>query len=165
MAQTATVSVRRTAEVLQGNSGLDFSLASVTAGEQGELQQLPPARVVAQNVVADVAEKGPGVTYPVVYLFCDKVENRLREKFRTFSGKAHLTMDVRVTDHHLGTIEDRLRLYVDAATQVLDNHRGDWGEGMYFAGGYEVTFSPVKRGGKNYVQTAKVQFDLDVSLD
>jgi hypothetical protein len=56
-----------------------------------------------------------------------------------------------------------LQLYVDAVTRVLDRSRGDWSEGMYYTGGYEVTFGAVKRGGKNFVQTAKVAFEVGVS--
>jgi hypothetical protein len=47
---------------------------------------------------------------------------------------------------------------------VLDAHRGDWGGGMFFAGGYEVSFGTTKHGGKNFIQAAKVTFDVDVSI-
>ena len=48
--------------------------------------------------------------------------------------------------------------------QVLDFSRGDWGDGMYYAGGYQVTFGSVKHGGKNFVQSAKVIFEIGVSI-
>jgi hypothetical protein len=34
---------------------------------------------------------------------------------------------------------------------------------MFYAGGYDVEFGPVKRGGKNFLQSAKVSFEVDVS--
>jgi hypothetical protein len=46
---------------------------------------------------------------------------------------------------------------------VLDGNRGSWGEGAFFTGGYEVTFDPVQHGGKNFLQIAKVVFDVDLS--
>jgi hypothetical protein len=49
-------------------------------------------------------------------------------------------------------------------TQVLDGNRGDWGSGMYYAGGYQVAFGAVKHGGKNYIQVAKVTFEIGVSI-
>ena len=49
--------------------------------------------------------------------------------------------------------------------QVLDFSRGDFGEGMYYAGGYQVVFSAVKHGGKNFVQSAKVSFEIGVSIN
>ena len=41
---------------------------------------------------------------------------------------------------------------------------GDWGQGMFFAGGYEVAFEPVRHGGKNFLQVAKVSFEVDLSV-
>ena len=45
-------------------------------------------------------------------------------------------------------LEDQLRLYVDAVTQVLDANRGSWGQGAFYTGGYEVNFEPVQQGGQ-----------------
>jgi hypothetical protein len=47
---------------------------------------------------------------------------------------------------------------------ALDVSSGDWGGGMYFAGGYQVAFGPVKQGGKNFIQTAKITFEIGVSI-
>jgi hypothetical protein len=52
---------------------------------------------------------------------------------------------------------------VDAVTQVLDANRGSWGEGAFYAGGYEVSFDPIRHGGKNFIQSAKVSFEVDLS--
>jgi hypothetical protein len=46
---------------------------------------------------------------------------------------------------------------------VLDSSRGTWGQGMYFTGGYEVNFDAVQHGGSNFVQAAKVSFEVDLS--
>ena len=51
----------------------------------------------------------------------------------------------------------------DAVTQILDANRGNWGQGAFYTGGYEVTFDPVKQGGKNFLQVAKVTFEVDMS--
>jgi hypothetical protein len=56
-----------------------------------------------------------------------------------------------------------LQLYVDAVTQVLDSNRGTWGQGMFFTGGYAVNFDAVQHGGSNFVQVAKVSFEVDLS--
>jgi len=48
-------------------------------------------------------------------------------------------------------------------TQVLDANRGSWGQGMFFTGGYEVKFDPVQHGGRNFLQVAKVTFEVDLS--
>ena len=104
-----------------------------------------------------------GVKYPVVYVYSDRVRNVLTEKFRNFSGKVRTVTEVRVSQDRIEGIEDQLRLYVDAVTQVLDANRGNWGQGAFYTGGYEVTFDPVQHGGQNFLQVAKVSFEVDFS--
>jgi hypothetical protein len=96
-------------------------------------------------------------------VYCTKVVNELREKFRTFSGDAQMTVEVRVSQDRLDQIETNLQAYTDAVTQVLDNSRGDWGDGMFFDGEYDVTFGGVKHGGRNFLQIAKISFVLEIS--
>ena len=75
-----------------------------------------------------------------------------------------LSVDVRVSQDRLEDIERQLELYVEAVTDVLDANRGDWGQGMFYTGGYEVSFGGTRHGGRNFVQSAKVTFEVDVSL-
>ena len=74
-----------------------------------------------------------------------------------------MAVEVRFSQDRLEGVEDRLRGYVDAVTLVLERNQGDWGAGMFYGGGYEVAFGPVKRGGRNFVQSAKVTFAVEVS--
>ena len=60
-------------------------------------------------------------------------------------------------------LQDALENYADAITQVLSGNRGDWGNGMFYAGQYQVAFTAVKHGGRNFMQVAKVTFDIGVS--
>src|ERR1700686_1527074 len=125
---------------------------------------IPPEHIVRQNVAFDVEERSLAVKYPVVHVYADRVRNALTEKFRTFSGKVRTVAEVRVSQDRIEGIEDRVRLYVDAVTQVLDQNRGSWGEGAFFTGGYEVTYEPVRHGGKNFLQSAKVTLEVDLSV-
>ncbi len=154
MAQVGTVCTKRVTELLMQPTGLPFQAAEVS-----------PHQVLAQNVAFELAERTAGVKYPAFYVYCEKITNQLREKFRAFSGKAHMVIDVRVSKDRLEHVEEELQSYSEAVTRVLDSHRGNWEQGVFFGGGYEVTFGPVKHGGRNYIQTAKVMFDLDVSVD
>ena len=112
----------------------------------------------------ELAERTAGVQYPVFYVYCEKITNELREKFRTFSGKARLAVDVRASSDRLESLGQNLALLVEAVTDVLDTHRGDWGGGIFYAGKYEAAFGQTKHGGKNFIQTAKVSFDVEVSI-
>ena len=52
---------------------------------------------------------------------------------------------------------------MDAVCALLDDSRGDWGSGAFYTGGYDVSYEPIARGGKNFLQRAKVGFDVEVS--
>ena len=155
-----------TAKVMQrvtGSSGVNSNLAALTQADQALAGPLDMAQVRAQNVAAELAERSSAVKYPVVNVYCDKVTNRLTEKFRTFSGTAQMTIEVRHSQDRLEGLQDSLQLYADAVTQVLAANRGDWGDGTFYAGGYEASFGAIKSGGKNFIQVAKVTFEIGVS--
>jgi hypothetical protein len=149
--------------LLTAPAGLNASLAAVSEGEAEALPPIEARQIVPQNVPAELAERSGQASYPAVHIYCEKLTNNQREKFRTFSGAARMVVEARFTQDRLEGIEGMLQLYVDAVARVLDQSRGDWSEGMYYTGGYEVTFGPVKHGGKNFVQTAKITFEVGVS--
>ena len=150
--------------MLQDPTGLPFAVEAVAARASVTLEPVEAGRIISQNVTHDLAEKTAGAQYPLVYVYCEKISNLLTEKFRTFSGKARMAVDVRVSHDRLEGIESQAELYVEAVTDVLDAHRGCWGQGMFYAGGYEVSFGGIKHGGKNFIQSAKVSFEVDISL-
>jgi hypothetical protein len=165
MAQAASIAARRMVEFLASQqNGVNANVAQLATNAGIALAPVTPSHIVNQNVAFEMAERSQAVKYPAVQVYVDRVRNTLNEKFRTFSGKVRTVAEVRMSQDRLEGIEDQLRLYVDAVTQVLDANRGNWGEGMFFAGGYEVAFDPVKRGGKNFLQIAKVTFEVDLSV-
>ena len=124
---------------------------------------ITPQQIIAQNVTPEVSDLSTVDNYPLVYVYCTKVVNRLREKFRTFSGEAQMMIEARVSQNRLDQIETHLQAYMDAITQVLDDNRGDWGNGAFFDGEYEATFGGVKHGGRNFLQIGKVALTLEIS--
>jgi hypothetical protein len=164
MAQTASISATKLVEFLKAPDTGVNSAASVLAADSGiPLAAVPPEHITAQNTSIAIAERSQAVKYPVVHVYSDRVRNLLTEKFRTFSGKIRTVAEVRVSQDRIEGIEDQLRLYVDAVTQVLDTNRGSWGQGAFFTGGYEVNFEPVQHGGRNFLQVARVSFEVDLS--
>jgi hypothetical protein len=120
-------------------------------------------QIAAQNVAADLVDKTAGAQYPVVSAYCEKISNDLKEKFRSFSGSVHLAVEVRHSQDRLDGLEDSLEQYTDAVTQALTASRGDWGDGMFFGGAYQVSFGAVKKGGRNFSQAAKITFEVGVN--
>jgi hypothetical protein len=119
--------------------------------------------ISATNASAETIEKAGHAQYPALLVYCDKLTNSLKEKFRQFSGKAHLVVEVRHSQDRLDSIETNMETIVDAVCALLDDARGDWGNGAFYSGGYEVGYEPVSRGGKNFLQRAKVGFEIQVS--
>jgi len=155
-----------TAKVVQritGPVGVNASLGALTQSDREFAGLIESTQVRAQNAAADIAERGLGMKYPAVQVYCEKIANDLREKFRRFSGTAQMAIEIRQSQDRLEGLQERLELYTDAVMQVLGSSRGDWGDGMYFAGAYEVAFGPVKQGGKNFMQVAKVTFEIGVN--
>jgi hypothetical protein len=155
-----------TAKVIRritGPTGVNTGLAALTLEGTALPSPLDPAQVRSQNVAADVAEQSTTVVYPAVNVYCEKIVNSLQEKFRTFSGTVQMAMELRHSQDRLDGLQNALETYTDALTQVLNGGRGDWGDGMFYGGAYAVSFGPVKKGGKNYIQVAKVTFEIGVS--
>lgn len=148
---------------ITGPAGLNAGLAALTLNVADAAPMVDAAQVRAQNVAADMAERSGTVKYPNVNVYCEGLVNDLREKFRSFSGKAQMAIEVRHSQDRLEGLEQGLEVYVDGAMQMLNDSRGDWGDGMFYGGKYQVSFSPVKQGGKNFMQTAKITFEIGVS--
>lgn len=164
MAQVGHECSRRFMGFLEGPAGLTSAIAAIGARENVALAEDAAGKIVRQQIASDLAERTAGAQYPMFYVYCEKVSNQLREKFRTFSGKVRLSAEVRVSHERLEELGKLTELYAEALTGVLDAHRGDWGGGLFYGGGYEVTFQPIRHGGRNFVQSAKVTFEVEASL-
>ena len=95
-----------------------------------------------------------------MFLYCDSIENRLERKFTDFSGRVFLVADVRVSGEEIAEIDGDAARIVEAVTGVLADHIGKWTDNLAFDGKFEVTFSPVRLGGVNYLQTAEIRIEL-----
>jgi len=134
-ALTSTVVSRLTSTI----DGVSVRVGAITQADpalQGAGQAVGIRTILAQNASADISEKAGHAHYPALLVYCDKMSNTLKEKFRRFSGKAHMVVEVRHSQDRLETIEANLQLYVDAVCALLDDSRGDWGGGSCYTGGY-----------------------------
>jgi hypothetical protein len=165
MARISSLATSALTKHLNGEAGLPEKVGQLVLTSALQIPQISPSDILERHVAADVAEKTSGVRYPVVYVYCEKVVNDLREKFRTFSGTAELSVDIRVSHEHMDDLQGLLQAYVEAVTDVLDKRRGQWAKGVFYSGGYEIHFGPIKRGGRNFIQSAKVDLTVNVSVE
>jgi hypothetical protein len=139
-------------QFLVAPGGLNAAIAAVAQAESVDLAPVPTQQIFTENVSSDIAEKS------------DKIMNTLNEKFRKFSGTLQLEVDVRVSQDRLEGIDRISQLYTDAVTQTLSQVRGDWGQGLFYTGTYEISFGPVKHGGRNFIKSAKVLLQVNASI-
>ncbi|HEY6389934.1 MAG TPA: hypothetical protein VIX89_01580 [Bryobacteraceae bacterium] len=165
MAQIGGMSTRKTVAVLIAAGGIPDTVDALSAQQEIMLPAFLAQQIIPHNASPELSERNASSKYPLVYVYCGKIVNLLREKFRRFSGTAQMIVEARVSLDRLEEMESHLQFYADAITQVLDSNRGDWGDGVFYGGGYEVTFGGVKHGGRNFIQIAKVTFTLEISTD
>src|SRR5271154_310134 len=111
--------------------------ARVGAIENADLSLEAPGirTITALNASVEISEKTGYVQYPALLIYCDKLSNTLKEKFRQFSGKAHVVVEARYSQDDLDSLESTIEVYVDAVCALLDDSRGDWGSGLFYGGG------------------------------
>src|SRR6266567_7227292 len=97
MANVATRTTKKFLQLLETPAGLSENLAAVAELQGVTLQPISPQQIFTQNVAQTLVERAMEVKYPTLSLYCEKITNDLREKFRTFSGKAHMAIEVRVS--------------------------------------------------------------------
>jgi len=160
----ASQATSKLVQFLVAAGGLNASIAAVAQAENVHLAPVPTQQIFTENVSSDIAEKSGETKYTALYVYCDKIMNTLNEKFRTFSGTLQLEVDVRVSQDRLEGIDRISQLYTDAVTQTLSQVRGDWGQGVFYTGTYEISFGPVKHGGRNFIKSAKILLQVDASI-
>ena len=163
----SSISRAATAKLLQtliSPSGLNTHITAMADEASAQLPPVATKQFFTSKVASDVAEKTGEVKYTAVYIYCDKMANTLVEKFRSFSGQLQMTIEVRVSQDRLDDLEQNAQLYTESVTQTLNQIRGDWGNGLFYAGAYDVSFGPVKHGGKNFIKTVKITFPVEASV-
>ena len=71
---------------LLASDGINAELAVIGGRDMSYLAPLMDETVLFQNVPAALADSNEPVVYPAVYLYSDRLDNRLLEKFSKFSG-------------------------------------------------------------------------------
>src|ERR1700675_1409651 len=101
MPEIATTTTSKLMVILTGTEGLPAAVAGLSQAQNLSFLPVSTAQIIAQNVAADLAERSTISNYPLVYVYCSKVVNLLREKFRTFSGNAEMLRGFRISQDQL----------------------------------------------------------------
>lgn len=149
----ALESVRR---ALSGGDGVSLSLESLRTDYPIPLTEWQETPVEIVRAPAEMEEKSRTVKYPRFSLAVEKIENGREERFRRFSGTLKVAIEVRVSQDRIDGITESLYWYVDALRDVIERKAGCLSEGLVLTGEYEVQMDGVKKGGLNFLQSAKV---------
>ncbi len=110
-----------------------------------------------------MGDKSLQFTYPRICLYSTGLKNTHTEKFRSLSGTISVIAEVWASGNLLQNTDKWIHFYVEAVTNILRQNIGDWGDGMFFSGTYDVQFQPPKAGGFGFVESAKVTCNVNVS--
>jgi hypothetical protein len=151
--------------LLTTNSALQMAVNTIAA-ENGQI--VPPissSQIVITSITPDMADKNAQLTYPRVCVYCTQVKNTYQQKFRSFSGPIALVAEVWSSANLLAVTETALHYYVGALTSILQANQGDWNDGFYFSGLYDVQLQTAKVGGFGFVESARITSVLEVDIN
>src|ERR1700758_116726 len=121
---TGTLTSALVAKLQSQADGVNIRLGAIDQADPA-LLALGIRSIVALNANIEISEKTARAQYPALLVYCDKLSNSLKEKFRQFSGKAHLVIEVRYSQDYLDSLEANTQACVDAVCALLDDSRGD----------------------------------------
>jgi hypothetical protein len=163
MTPLTLLAAQTVASLLTAENAVSAQIAAVEQDFGYSLPAIPASQIILSSADADLMDRRQQIGYPRIAVYSDRVVNNLREKFRTLSGTVSVTIVVAASADLIDQVEQWIHYYVDAITNVLRQNIGDWGNGMFFPGTYDVQVQPPKTGGSGFVQTANINCVLSVS--
>jgi hypothetical protein len=151
------------AQLLAASSGLEAWVENVQIETGFPLPLVPVSQIIVSAASGELLDKVEQVGYPRVAVYTAKLENTLLEKFRSLSGTATAGIAISVSSDLIEQAEQNMHFYIEAVTDILRRNTGDWGEGLFFSGKFDLQIQPPKAGGIGFVQTAIVGCTINVS--
>lgn len=160
MANLCIAALNSLRESLVGEGGVNGRLDEIAARDMVEPLTVEEERVVIRHAPPKLADEASVGRYPTIYLYCDRIENRLERKFSQFAGRVFLAVDVRVSGDSMEQLDGEIFRLTEAVTDTLASRHGRWTENLAFDGKYEVKFEAVRLGGRDFLQTSRVEIEL-----
>jgi hypothetical protein len=159
------LAVQKASDLLTANSSLSQDLATLASSAGTSIPTIDSAHVILSSATNDVGDTDTRLGYPRVCLYSSGYRNSQFEKFCSLSGVVSTTADIWTSANMVDDTDRFIHYYVDAVSRLLRNSSGDWGDGLFFPGTYDVQFQPPKAGGLGFVQLARLKFDLVVTQE
>ena len=159
---TLLAAEKLSALLVNGNA-LSIQISAIANSSNQTVPSIPSSQIVLSSATPDIGDKNLQFTYPRVCLYSIGLKNTHIEKFRSLSGTVSVIADIWVSANLLQDADNWSHFYVEALTNILRLSIGDWGDGVFFSGAYDVQFQPAKAGGFGFVELAKVTCNVNVS--
>jgi hypothetical protein len=154
---------QKLSDLLTTGNALQQQISTVASAANATVPLITSAQVVLSSTVPNMGDQDLQLTYPRVCLYTANIKNTQIEKFRSLSGTISVVAEVWASGDLLSDTDQWIHYYVEALTEILRENIGDWGDGIFFSGMYEVQLQSPKVGGIGYVESAKVSAVLNVS--
>ncbi len=154
---------QKLSSLLTMGNALQQQISTIAASSDISVPLITAAQVVLSSTVPAMGDKDLQLTYPRICLYTVSVKNAQVEKFRSLSGTVSVAAEIWASGDLVSQTDQWIHYYVEAMTNILRLNIGDWGDGFFFSGEYDVQLQAPKVGGLGYVELATVTCVLNVS--
>ncbi len=157
------LAAQKVLNLLTAEQALQQQISEIAASCNVTVPLITSAQVLLSSASAEIGDNNVQLMYPRICLYSGGVKNSQNERFRSLSGIIAVTAEIWASGNLVTDTDQWIHFYVEAMTDILRQNIGDWGEGIFFSGIYDVQFQPPKAGGLGFAQSAKVTCNLNVS--
>ncbi|MFL6417305.1 MAG: hypothetical protein ACJ74Y_16735 [Bryobacteraceae bacterium] len=157
------LAIQKVSDLLTSDSALAQELTNLALSNGTNIPSVDSEHVIMSSVVNDLGDTDSRLGYPRVCLYSSGLKNSQHEKFCSVSGVLSATADIWTSANLLEDTDRWIHYYVEAVSVLLRKNSGDWGDGIFFSGVYDVQFQSPRTGGLGFIQLARLKFDLMVS--
>jgi hypothetical protein len=150
-------------DLLTAGAAIEAGVNSLAAENGIAVPVIPASQVYVSSAPAGLADLQQELGYPRVSVYSSRLKNSQIEKFRSISGSVTVTAEIAATGDLLTDVDLWIHFYVEVITTILQQNRGDWGDGLFYSGVYDVELQAPKPGGSGFLQLAHVNFEVGVS--
>jgi hypothetical protein len=156
------LTAQKFSDLLTNENTLEQQITAMADSANVVVPGITAVQVVLSSSSPGIGDKNIQLTYPRVCLYSSGLKNTHLEKFRSLSGTVSVIAEIWASGNLVSDTDTWIHFYVEALTDILRQNTGDWGDGVFFSGAYEVQFQPPNTGGVGFVQSAKVTCNLNV---
>lgn len=157
------LAAQKLSDLLTNGDTLQRQIAALATSANQTVPAIGVAQVVLSSASPDIGDKNIQLAYPRVCLYSSALKNTHLEKFRSLSGLICVNAEIWASGNLVSDTDAWIHFYIEAVIEILGQNVGDWGDGIFFSGVYDVQLQPPKSGGLGFVQSAKISCNLNVA--